>query len=122
VWELECEELTVQVKDQIVDATNGLHGLIQHFNILLFSHTSELGVLTNALEQYLEKHNTQESEQLLAVEAEKHNVITQELEAAKAEIQGPKQLPSITFLNQGLLSILMRADTLSISETESNSP
>ncbi len=36
LWELEREELTAQAKDQIVDAANGLHGLIQRFDIPLF--------------------------------------------------------------------------------------
>lgn len=87
LWELEREELTAQAKDQIVDAANGLRGLIQRFDIPLFSRESGLGVLVDAVERYLEKHNAQESERLLASEAEKRNAMTQELEAAKAEIQ-----------------------------------
>ena len=88
LWEPEREELTAQAKDQIVDAVNGLRGLIRRFNIPLFSSESGLRVLVDALERYLEKHNAQESEQLLAAESEKRNAMTWELEAAKAEIQG----------------------------------
>ncbi len=89
LWELEREELTAQAKDQIVDAANGLHGLTQRFDIPLFSRESGLGVLADALERYLEKHNAQESEQLLAAEAEKHNAMTRELEAALRRVPEP---------------------------------
>jgi len=36
LWELEHKELTVEARDQIVDAVNGLHNLIQCYNIPLF--------------------------------------------------------------------------------------
>ena len=98
LWELEREELTAQAKDQIVDAANGLRGLIQRFDIPLFSRESGLGVLVDALERYVEKHNAQESEQLLAAEAEKRNAMTRELEAAKAEIQALQAHPSVSAL------------------------
>jgi hypothetical protein len=95
MWELEREELTAQAKDQVADAANGLRGLIQRFDIPLFSRESGLGVLVDAVERYLEKHNAQESEQLLAAEAEKRNAMTQELEAAKAEIQALQSQSSV---------------------------
>ncbi|KAH9983526.1 Up-regulated during septation-domain-containing protein [Russula compacta] len=87
LWEQEREELVARAKDQIADAAEGLRGLVQRFDIPLFSRESRIGVLVDALGRYLEKHNAQVSEQLLAAETEKRNVMTRELEAAKAEIQ-----------------------------------
>ena len=87
LWEQEREELVARAKDQIADAAEGLRGLVQRFDIPLFSRESRIGVLVDALGRYLEKHNAQVSEQLLAAETERLNVMTRELEAAKAEIQ-----------------------------------
>lgn len=86
-WELEREELNAQAKDQIALAAEGLRGLVQRFDVPLFSRESGLAVLVDALGRYLERHNAQESEQLLAAEVEKRNAMTRELEAAKAEIK-----------------------------------
>jgi hypothetical protein len=44
-------------------------------------------VLVDALGRYLEKHNAQVSEQLLAAEVERRNAMARELELAKAEIE-----------------------------------
>jgi hypothetical protein len=87
LWELEREELAAQAKDQIAEAADGLRGLIQRFDIPLFSRESGLAVLVDALGRYLEKHNAQVSEQLLAAEVERRNAMARELEAAKAEIE-----------------------------------
>jgi len=45
LWELERKELTAEAKDQIADAANGLHNLIQRYDIPLFSRESGLGML-----------------------------------------------------------------------------
>jgi hypothetical protein len=87
LWELEREELNAQAKDQIALAAEGLRGLVQRFDVPLFSRESGLSVLVDALGRYLERHNAQESEQLLAAEVEKRNAMTRELEVAKAEIK-----------------------------------
>ena len=98
LWELEREELTAQAKDQIADAANGLRGLIQLYDIPLFSRESGLGALVDALGRYLEKHNAQASGQLVAAEAEKCIAMTRELEAAKAEIQALQTNSSVSTL------------------------
>ena len=41
----EREELSTQAKDQVVAAADGLSTLVQHFDVLLFSCESGLGVL-----------------------------------------------------------------------------
>jgi hypothetical protein len=87
VWEQEREELVERAKDQIADAADGLRGLVQRFDIPLFSRESGLGVLVDALGRYLEKHNAHVFEPLLVVEAEKRNAMARELEGAKAEIK-----------------------------------
>ena len=87
VWEQEREELVERAKDQIADAADGLRGLVQRFDIPLFSRESGLGVLVDALGRYLEKHNAHVFEQLLVVEAEKRNAMARELEGANAEIK-----------------------------------
>lgn len=87
VWEQEREELVERAKDQIAFAADGLRGLVQRFDIPLFSRESGLAVLVDALGRYLEKHNAQVTEQLLLAEAEKRNAMVRELDGAKVEIQ-----------------------------------
>jgi DNA repair exonuclease SbcCD ATPase subunit len=96
LWELEREELNAQAKDQIALAAEGLRDLVQRFDVPLFSRESGLAVLVDALGRYLEKHNAQESEQLLTAEVEKRNAMTRELEAAKAEIRALQTRSSVS--------------------------
>ena len=86
-WEQEREELAARAKDQIADAAKGLRGLVQRYDIPLFSRDSGLAVLIDALGRYLEKHNAKVVEQLLSTEIEKRTAVTQELEVAKGEVQ-----------------------------------
>ena len=87
MWDQEREELVERAKDQIAFAADGLRGLVQRFDIPLFSRESGLAVLVDALGRYLEKHNAQVTEQLLVAEAEKRNAMVQELDEARVEIQ-----------------------------------
>ena len=96
LWDLEREELSAQAKDQIALAAEGLRGLVQRFDVPLFSRESGLGALVDALGRYLEKHNAQVFEQLLAAEVEKRNAMARELEAAKAEMQAPQRNSSVS--------------------------
>jgi hypothetical protein len=87
VWDQEREELVERAKDQIAFAADGLRGLVQRFDVPLFSRESGLSVLVDALGRYLEKHNGQVTEQLLVAEAEKRNAMVRELDEARVEIQ-----------------------------------
>ncbi|KAH9967089.1 Up-regulated during septation-domain-containing protein [Lactifluus volemus] len=102
-WEQEREDLVAQAKDQIAEAANGLRGLVQQYDIPLFSRDFGLATLVDALGRYLEKHNAKAFEQLLASEAEKRNAVARELKATKLETEGlqdrspgsiPSQLPT----------------------------
>ncbi|KAI9464303.1 dehydrase and lipid transport-domain-containing protein [Russula earlei] len=124
LWEEEREELAVQAKEQIAEATEGLHDLVRHFEVPLFSRESRIGVLVDGLGRYLEKHNAAEFEQLRVAEAEKRDAMAQELEATKGEMQAlqarssgsaatwpymePRPSSPITFAKDaaGLVSIL----------------
>jgi hypothetical protein len=94
MWEQEREELVEQAKDQVANAAEELRGLVQRFDIPLFSRGSGIGVLVDALGRYLEKHNAEVHEQLLVVELDKRSAMAQELEAAKDEIQALQAHPS----------------------------
>jgi hypothetical protein len=62
-------------KDQIAFAADGLRGLVQRFDIPLFSRVSGHSVLIDALGRYHEKHNAQVTEQLLVAETERRNAM-----------------------------------------------
>jgi hypothetical protein len=94
MWEQEREELVEQATDQIANAAEELRGLVQRFDIPLFSRGSGTGVLVDALGRYLEKHNAEVHEQLLVMELDKRSAMAQELEAAKDEIQALQAHPS----------------------------
>jgi len=100
-WELVREELTAQAKYQIANAADGLRDLIQRFDVPLFSRESGLAVLVDALGRYLEKHNAQVSEQVLAAEVERRNATARELEAAKAEIQALQSVSPLSIFRRG---------------------
>jgi hypothetical protein len=87
-WEQEREDLVAQAKDQIAEVANGLRGLVQQYDIPLFSRDFGLATLVDALGRYLEKHNAKAFEQLLASEVEKRNAVARELKATKLETEG----------------------------------
>ena len=97
-WEQEREELTVQAKDQIAAAADGLRALVQRFDVPLFSRESGLGVLVDALRRHLEKQmqSAQEFELLFAAEAEKRAAMSSELETAQGEIQALRSRSSVS--------------------------
>ena len=51
----ERENLSAQAKDQVTAVADGLHILVQHSGVPLFSWESGLGVLVDALRRRLEK-------------------------------------------------------------------
>jgi DNA repair exonuclease SbcCD ATPase subunit len=110
MWDLEREELGAQAKDQIALAAEGLRSLVQRFDVPLFSRDSGLGVFVDALGRYLEKHNAQLFEQLLAAEVEKRNAMARELEAAKSEVQALQTNSSVSALFVPFLSRATRLD------------
>ncbi|KAN0139102.1 hypothetical protein V8E53_003104 [Lactarius tabidus] len=74
--EQEREELSVQAKDHVAAAADGLCVLVQRFDISLFSHESGLAVLVDALRRHLEKQTQSAEESELLLAAESHNART----------------------------------------------
>ncbi|TFY58117.1 hypothetical protein EVG20_g8274 [Dentipellis fragilis] len=105
-WIHEKDSIEEKCKDEIDNAREGLRALVQQHDIPLYSRDTTLAVLVDALGKHLESGGgstkvRQEIEEQLALEMEKRQVVTSQLDDARARVASlEKQLkerPSDSF-------------------------
>ncbi|KAA1473403.1 hypothetical protein DENSPDRAFT_930964 [Dentipellis sp. KUC8613] len=105
-WIHEKDSIEEKCKDEIDNAREGLRALVQQHDVPLYSRDTTLAVLVDALGKHLESGGgstkvRQEIEEQLALEMEKRQVVTSQLDDARAKVASlEKQLkerPSDSF-------------------------